>query len=110
MRKIGKVFDVRWLSSSYRTVDAVFVSLPALVGALERASVDSQLKKDKSKAAEYKVSNASIRRERMKHRKAIAEGLKAEFRSEVPLTIHWDGKLLPDITGKETVDLAALFT
>jgi len=40
----------------------------------------------------------------MKHRKAIAEGLKAEFRSEVPLTIHWDGKLLPDITGKETVD------
>lgn len=54
--------------------------------------------------AEYKVSYASIRRERMKHRKAIAEGLKAEFRSEVPLTIHWDGKLLPDITGKETVD------
>jgi len=54
--------------------------------------------------AEYKVSYATIRRERMKYRKAIAEGLKAEFRSEVPLTIHWDGKLLPDITGKETVD------
>ena len=26
------------------------------------------------------------------------------FQSNVPLTIHWDGKMLPDITGKEIVD------
>lgn len=54
--------------------------------------------------AEYNVSYSSIRRERIKHRKNIAEGLKADFAPTVPLTIHWDGKLLPDITGKETVD------
>jgi len=54
--------------------------------------------------AEYKLSYSSIRRERIKHRQAIAENLKADFRPDVPLTIHWDGKILPDITGKESVD------
>lgn len=54
--------------------------------------------------AEYKISYATIRRKRMKHRQAIAEELKANFRPQVPLTVHWDGKLLPDVTGKESVD------
>ena len=40
----------------------------------------------------------------MKHLQHIAEGLKADFTPIIPLTIHWDGKLLPDITEKETVD------
>ncbi|GBO99108.1 hypothetical protein EVAR_100864_1 [Eumeta japonica] len=34
----------------------------------------------------------------------IAESLKKEFKSETPLTVHWDGKLIEDITGHETVD------
>jgi len=54
--------------------------------------------------AEYKLSYSSIRRERIKHRQAIAENLKADFRPDVLLTICWDGKILPDITGKESVD------
>jgi hypothetical protein len=54
--------------------------------------------------SEYNVSYSSIRRERIKHRQSIAGGIKANFIPQVPLTIHWDGKLLPDITGKETVD------
>ena len=49
---------------------------------------------------EYNVNPASIRRERIKHRKKIPEGLRKEFKPEVPLCIHWDGKLLADITSK----------
>ena len=53
---------------------------------------------------EFNVSYATIRRKGVRHSKAIAEKLKAKFQPQVPLTIHWDGKLLPDITGKETVN------
>ena len=52
----------------------------------------------------FKVSYSTIRRKRMKHQKAIAEGLKINFQSNVPLTVHWDGKMLPDITRNEIVD------
>ena len=34
----------------------------------------------------------------------MAENLKAEFKPTVPLTIHWDGKLLEDISSKKIVD------
>lgn len=54
--------------------------------------------------AEYNINPNSIRRERAKHRLNIAENLKVEFTPEVPLTIHWDGKLLEDIVGNEIVD------
>jgi len=30
--------------------------------------------------------------------------LKQEFTAHVPIVIHWDGKLLPDVTGQEHVD------
>ena len=33
----------------------------------------------------------------------IAE-IKDSFAPDVPLIVHWDGKLLPDLTGKEKVD------
>ena len=39
-----------------------------------------------------------------KFRKDISEAVKAELKCDVPLTIHWDGKLLEDITGEEVVD------
>jgi hypothetical protein len=52
IRKIGKIFDVRWLSSSYRTVDAVFKSLPALVEYMRQASSDcTSSTKDRANAA-----------------------------------------------------------
>ena len=34
IRKIGKIFDVRWLSFSHRSIDAVYDSYPALIGQL----------------------------------------------------------------------------
>jgi len=54
--------------------------------------------------AEFNVNRSSIRRQRMKSRQKIAANLKAEFKPGVPLTIHWDGKLLEDICKKEVVD------
>jgi len=53
----------------------------------------------------YNLSHASIRRQRLKHRKDMAESLKAEFKTDLPLTVHWDGKLLEDINRRQTVDL-----
>lgn len=40
----------------------------------------------------------------MKQRQRIPESLKKEFKPDIPLTIHWDGKLIEDILGHETVD------
>jgi hypothetical protein len=54
--------------------------------------------------AEFNLNRSSIRRQRIKCRQNIAENLKAEFKPGVPLTVHWDGKLLADICSKEVVD------
>ena len=34
----------------------------------------------------------------------MAESIRVNFDQTVPLIIHWDGKLLKDITGNEKVD------
>lgn len=52
----------------------------------------------------YNVNISSIRRQRMKHRQKVALSVKSEFTPEVPLTIHWDGKILEDITGHKVVE------
>jgi len=52
---------------------------------------------------EYNVHTSSIRRQRILYRQEIAESVKNVFIPEVPLTIHWDGKIIEDISGHETV-------
>lgn len=54
--------------------------------------------------SQYNVSFSSIRRHRMNIRQQLAESLKDAFQPQTTLTIHWDGKMLEDITGHETVD------
>lgn len=54
--------------------------------------------------AEYNVNKSSIRRLRIKSRASRAQDLKVKFSASVPLTVHWDGKILEDISGSETVD------
>jgi len=50
-RKIGKVFDVSWVSSSYKTVDEVFSLLPALALQFQKATNDTASpSKDRAKA------------------------------------------------------------
>lgn len=49
--KIGKILDVRWVSSSFRTVKAVFLSYSALFEHFSRASVDYAF--DSKERAQY---------------------------------------------------------
>jgi len=45
----------------------------------------------------------------MQKRKSLVENDKVAFSSNDPLVLHWDGKLLPDIsTGKQKVDRVAI--
>ena len=52
------------------------------------------------------ISPSAIRRAQMKHRKLFASEVKATFDPEVPLILHWDGKIMDDFTGpgREHVD------
>lgn len=55
-------------------------------------------------ADDLTINRSSIRRSRQKLRQEQATNLKDEFESKGPLVVHWDGKLLVDLTGKELVD------
>ena len=48
---------------------------------------------------ELSLSPSAIRAQRIKHRKALAEEIKSSFSVKVPLLLHWDGKILPDLSG-----------
>ena len=50
------------------------------------------------------ISCSSIHRARSANREKNSKEIKASFSPQVPLTVHCDGKLLPDLTGQEKVD------
>ena len=52
----------------------------------------------------FAMNYSFIRRLRQRHRAQGSARLKEEFQGQVPLVVHWDGKLLSDLTGKERVD------
>ena len=55
------------------------------------------------------LSRSSIQRARQTFREDAAVNEQASFLPDRPLLLHWDGKLLPDITGqKELVDRVAV--
>ena len=53
---------------------------------------------------EYNVSYSSLRRERQHGRKNISENIFTSFETDQPLIVHWDGKMLEDISGSEMID------
>lgn len=56
---------------------------------------------------DFAINRTSIRRARIANRSETADRVKLEFSLrdvQVPLTVHWDGKILPDITGRQSVD------
>ena len=53
---------------------------------------------------DFTIYRSSIRRARLSLRQVISNRLKDNFDPGTPLTVHWDEKLLPDLTGKELVD------
>lgn len=66
-----------------------------LTSTLKQAGCDPSL---------YNVNYSSVRRQRIKRREALAKNLKTDFSPDVLLTVHWDGKMLEDISGHEIVD------
>src|ERR1043165_8053263 len=54
--------------------------------------------------SEFTLSRSSIRRKRQEHREERLIMLKEVFIKHAPLVVHWDGKLLPDLTKVEKVD------
>jgi len=92
------------------------VVTPQLSAALDRTKVSDRkatfIIAETAKSLGHNIDNiainpASIRRQRMKHRANEAVRLKKEFiegHHLVSLVVHWDGKLLPNLTGKANVD------
>ena len=56
----------------------------------------------------YSVNRESIRKYRRKYREEIAREILLSFKANVPLVIHWDGKMMPSLTSKESVDRLAV--
>jgi len=54
------------------------------------------------------LNRESIRRARHKHREIVANEIQASFDPNCPLTVHWDGKMLPALMSKELVDRLAV--
>ncbi|KAG7162439.1 hypothetical protein Hamer_G007979, partial [Homarus americanus] len=54
--------------------------------------------------ANLTISRFSIRRLRIQHRENISAIIKEKFSPMAPLVIHWDGKMMTDIIGRDVVD------
>ena len=85
----------------------------ALSSCLDRANVSDRaamlIVSETAKSLGHNIQDftliaASIRRSRRSHREQFADEVLKNFSPNAPLTVHWDGKLLPDLTGKKSVD------
>ena len=54
------------------------------------------------------INKESIRRARCKDREIAANEIQASFDPNCPLTVHWDGKMLPALTTNELFDRLAV--
>ena len=50
------------------------------------------------------LSRSSLRRKRMQIREDIANAIKLSFEPNLPLTVHWDGKFIPDLLNDVDVE------
>src|SRR5688572_22418482 len=53
---------------------------------------------------ELALNRDSIRRHRVQQRVQRCINIKAKFQGNISFVVHWDCKLIPDLTGKEKVD------
>ena len=57
-----------------------------------------------SDPSEFNINRSSIHRERVKFRSKRFDQIKSSLIGEGPLTVHWDGKMIEDLTSTEFVD------
>ncbi|KAG0694931.1 hypothetical protein GWK47_027091 [Chionoecetes opilio] len=102
-----------------RTRGTKSVLSPDLVGALNRTGVSSRqaLRIVAATASslghdpqELVLNPESIRQARAKYRSTLAKDIKETFSPLTPLTVHWDGKILPQDDGTRAERLAILVT
>ena len=89
------------------------VVTPGLAAALDRTKTSARnatyviseaFKSVGYNADELVLSRQTVRRKRMEFRQSFAEDLKESFKADIPLTVHWDGKMMYDIAGRDIVD------
>ena len=56
-----------------------------------------------------KLSWSSVRRDRQNMRSEIANKIKERFEVNGPVTFHWDGKMLREMSGREMVDRLPIY-
>lgn len=89
------------------------VLTPHLAAALDRTKVSDRkavfVIAETAKSFGHNIDDLALNRDtirklRVQHRTQRSADIKAEFRGNIPLVVHWDGKLIPDLIGKEKVD------
>lgn len=56
----------------------------------------------------YTISQSTVYRKRRRNRRNFVEQLKNNFKADPQVTLHWDGKILPDLVGRDNVDRIAV--
>lgn len=100
-------------TSSKRTRGRKTILSPNVLSALDRTKTSDRyavhtlsavLHASGQQIDEFNVNRSSIWRARQQHRKDRCAELKSGFSGEKPLTLHWDGKLMAELTGDDKVD------
>ena len=61
-----------------------------------------------SDPAEFNIDRDSIRREKIKARALFVSNLHEKFLANIPLTVHWNGKVMADLTLSSQVNHLAI--
>ena len=86
---------------------------PGLASALDRTKVSDRkaafviseiVKSIGLDATEYNINRSSISRGRQRNRTKFAKVIKRDFHVDTPLVVHWDGKLMEQLTKKQHVE------
>lgn len=95
----------------------VNIVTPELASALDRTKVSDRnatyILSAAAKSLGYDprhltLNKESVRLARRQYREEITCEIRKTFLPETPLAVHWDGKLLPSLTGHENVDRLAV--
>jgi len=99
--------------SSKRKLGRVNILTPAVLSSLDRTKTSDRramqiiapvVQATGQNIDDYNLNRTSIRQYRQTHRATFSFMLKSEFRPQEPMVLHWDGKLMYDLTGDEKVD------
>ena len=89
------------------------VATPELAAALDRTKTSDGIatfaiaETLKSVGLGPDVSQQTVGRKRIQFRQSFANNLKESFKADVPLTVHWDGKMMSDTSGRDIVGLTS---